>query len=139
MAQRRRARAELKTLRHKMEDQQDLVQRVEEAEHAVRAAEERTARAEASANATERGTPIMYVTRERKLPKLIGRPRDDDDCDVIDWLEDIKSSVNARRMSEVERFDFVMEHLVGGAKSEMTLRFRNDRDSEKLLHAIEES
>ena len=62
-----------------------------------------------------------------------------DDCDVIDWLEDIKSSVNARRMSEVERFDFVMEHLVGEAKSEMRLRFRNDRDSEKLLHAIEES
>ena len=141
MTQRRRARAEIETLRQEMEDQQDLVQRVEEAEHAARAAEERAARAEASANATvtERGTPIMYVSRERKLPKLRGRPRDDDDCDVIDWLEDIKSSVNARRMSEVERFDFVMEHLAGEAKSEMRLRFRNDRDSEKLLHAIEES
>ena len=109
MTQRRRARAELETLRHEMEDQQELVQRVEEAEHAVRAAEERAARAEASANATERCTPIMYVSRERNLPKLRGRPRDDDDCDVIDRLEDI----NARRMSEVERFDYVMEHLVG--------------------------
>ena len=58
----------------------------------------------------------MHVSRERKLPKLRGRPRDYDDCDVIDWLEDIKSSVNARRMSGVERFDFVMEHLVGEGK-----------------------
>ena len=81
----------------------------------------------------------MYVSRKRKLPKLRGRPRDDGDCDVIDWLEEIKSSINARRMSEVKRFDFMMEHLVGEAKSEMRLRFRNGLDSEKLLHAIEES
>ena len=137
--QRRRAREEMETLRQEMEDQHDLVQRVEEAEHAAREAEERAARAEASASSTERGTQIMYVSRERKLPKLIGRPRDVEDCDVIDWLEDIKSSIKARRMSEVDRFDFLMEHLVGEAKSEMRLRFRSDRDSEKLLLAIEES
>ena len=41
-------------------------------------------------------------------------------------------------MAEVDRFDFVMEHLVGEAKSEKRLIFRNDRDSAKLLLAIEE-
>ena len=93
-------------------------------EHAASAAEEMATRAEASASAaTEPGTQIVYVSRDRRLPKLRGRPCDDEDIDVIDWLEDIKSSINARRMSEVERFDFVMEHLDGEAKSEMRLRF----------------
>ena len=79
------------------------------------------------------------MSRERKLRKLRGRPRDEEDCDVVDWLDDIKSSIKASRMAEVDRFDFVMEHLVGEAKSEMRLRFRNNRDSAKLLLAIEDS
>ena len=36
-----------------------------------------------------------------------------------------ESSINTKRMSKVDGFDFVMEHLVGEAKSKMRLRFRN--------------
>ena len=43
---------------------------------------------------------------------------------VTDWLEDIGASINARKMSTEEMFDFVMEHLVGETKSKMRLRFR---------------
>ena len=67
---------------------------------------------EGSASAIELGAQIMHVSRDRKLPKLRGQPRDDEDGDIIDWLEDIKSYLNASRMSENERFDYVMEHLV---------------------------
>ena len=65
---------ELETLQHEMEDQRDLVERVEEAEHAARA-EERAARAEMSASATQ----TMCISRERRLPKLRSRLRTEKD------------------------------------------------------------
>ena len=77
----------------------------------------------------------MYVSRERKLPKPRGCPRENQDVDVTDWLEDI----GARKMSPGEMFDFIMEHLAGEAKSEMRLRFRGERDAMILLDVTEES
>ena len=53
------------------------------------------------------------MSRERKLPKLRGRPRDSQGADVTDWLEDISAGLNARHMSPDEQVDFVMQHLVG--------------------------
>ena len=113
--------------------------RVEQAEHAAKVAEQRAAKAETSARTTERGTQVVYVSRERKLPKLRGRPREDQDVDVIDWIEDIRFSINARKMLPGEMFDFIMEHLVGETKSEMRLRFWGERDAMTLLDAIEGS
>ncbi|KAI0210165.1 hypothetical protein LSAT2_005098 [Lamellibrachia satsuma] len=84
--------------------------RVEQAEHAAKVAEERAGKAETSARTTERGTQVVYVSRERKLPKLRSHPREDQDVDVIDWIEDIRSSINARKMLPGEMFDFIMEH-----------------------------
>lgn len=136
MAQLRRAREELDTLKKELEDQRVLARRLQQAEHAATVAEERAARAEASAGAVDR---VVYVSREKKIPKLRGRPRDQQDVDVTDWLEDIKSSISARRMSPDEQVDFIMQHLVGEAKSEMRLRFRGERDVTRLLDAIEES
>ena len=79
------------------------------------------------------------MSRERKLPILRGRPRDAQDVAVTDWLEDIRAGLNARRMSPDEQVDFVMQHLVGEAKSEMRLRFRGERDVTQLLDAIVKS
>ena len=42
-------------------------------------------------------------------------------------------------MSPDEQVDFVVQHLVGEAKSEMRLRFRGEQDVTQLLDAIEES
>lgn len=66
----------------------------------------------------------VYVTKEsKKIPKLKGVPKSDDDVDVEEWLDDVRRHIRSRKLTDKEAFAFVMEHLDGPAKWEIRFRF----------------
>ena len=73
----------------------------------------------------------IYVQRERRMPKLCGRPQKPDDPDVDDWASDMESHLKASPFSDREGLDFIMDHLSGAAGQEV--RFREPRTAEEAL------
>ena len=76
----------------------------------------------------------IYVQRERRMPKLCGRPQKPDDPDVDDWASDMESHLKASPFSDREGLDFIMDHLSGAAGQEV--RFREPRTAEEALQIV---
>ena len=86
-----------------------------------------------------RPTPsTVYVSRERKLPKLKGAAQGKDDPDVEEWVSDMRAALKSRPMPQREAAEFVFEHLGGEAKNEVRHRPETTRsDAEEILKVIE--
>ena len=83
---------------------------------------------------------MVFVTKEaKKLPKLSGRAQSDDDIDVEEWIEDVKSYLNSRTLSRHEQVDYILDHLKGAAKCEVRYRPPSDRrDPDRILQILHE-
>ena len=78
----------------------------------------------------------VLITRERKLLKLYGRPKVDNDPEVSDWITDMRQHIEDLDASQ--QIDTIMGYLGGEAKDEVKLRPLVERDSaEKILAIIE--
>ena len=80
--------------------------------------------------------PTVYVSRDRRLPKLRGPKQKVDDPDVDDWVLDMEDAVSSRPMKPKEAVEFIMDHLAGEAKAEIRHRPASVRDDPKELLAI---
>ena len=76
----------------------------------------------------------IYVQRERRMPKLGGRPQKPEDPDVDDWTSDMENHLQASPLSDREGLDFVMDHLTGPAGQEV--RFREPRTAMEALQIV---
>ena len=76
----------------------------------------------------------IYVQRERRMPKLGGRPQKPEDPDVDDWTADMENHLQASPLSDREGLDFVMDHLTGPAGQEV--RFREPRTAVEALQIV---
>lgn len=85
-----------------------------------------------------RESRTVYVTKEgKKIPKLKGTPKSDEDIDVEEWLDDVKRHIDSRSYTAKEKFDFIMEHLEGPAKWEIRFRFSDKTpDAVTVLETI---
>jgi hypothetical protein len=80
----------------------------------------------------------VYVTRERKISKFAGRPRNEHDLDVDDWLADINQYI--ADLNESQKLDTILSHLVGEAKDEVKLLPDEDKDtSVKILSFLKKT
>ena len=63
-------------------------------------------------------TKIIVVPRDRGA-KLAGRPNSDKDPEILEWAEDMRRLT--QDMSEEEGAQLVLDHLTGGARTEVRL------------------
>lgn len=77
----------------------------------------------------------VIVTRERKLQKLSGRPKQDSDPEVGDWIADVRQHIVD--LEETQKLDTVMGFLAGDAKAEVRLYPESERNTaDKILTII---
>ena len=86
---------------------------------------------------SEHGPSVVYMKSDRKFPKFGGRPVKDTDPDVEEWITDMREHIRASK-SKDNHADFVMDHLIGSAKSEVRLRSIKERETgEQILDILE--
>ncbi len=82
---------------------------------------------------------VVYVSRERKIQKFSGIRKADDDT-VENFVDNVKSLISARKMSQIEQTDFVLSLLESSAKEEVKLRPAAERDtSDKICDILLEA
>ncbi|CAB4035516.1 Hypothetical predicted protein, partial [Paramuricea clavata] len=64
---------------------------------------------------------VVYVFRERKIQKFSGSRKADEDT-VENFVDNVKSLISARKMTQIEQTDFVLSLLESSAKEEVKLR-----------------
>lgn len=80
----------------------------------------------------------VYVSRDRRLPKLKGTASGKDDPDVDEWVADMRAALKSRPMPKREAAEYVFEHLSGEARLEARGRPAEVReDPDKLLGVIQ--
>lgn len=77
----------------------------------------------------------VYVPRERKCPRFSGKTSQDL-LGVEDWIEEVRSSLNLRKMSDPEQVFFVVDLLEGEAKAEIKFRTPAERDTAEKIFLI---
>lgn len=83
--------------------------------------------------------PQVYIKSERKIPKLAGRPVKDTDPEVDDWIYDMKEHLSTIP-TDVGKVEFVLDHLIGGAKTEVRLRPQEMKQTaDNILQIIEDT
>ena len=81
----------------------------------------------------------MYVSRERKIQKFSGSRKADEDT-VENFVDNVKSLISARKMTQIEQADFVLSLLEKSAKEEVKLRPTAERDtSDKICNILLEA
>lgn len=83
--------------------------------------------------------PTVYIKYERKLSKFAGRPENDSDPDVDDWLMDMREHILSIPSTE-GKIEFINDHLIGSAKTEVRLRPAElKKTPEDILKIIEDT
>jgi hypothetical protein len=72
-----------------------------------------------------KGKSPVYVTRERKIDKFRGTDKEN----VVDWTDHILSYVKGRFQTNIEKVEFILEHLEGDAKAEVKFRVTSSKAS----------
>lgn len=77
----------------------------------------------------------FYAPRERKCPMFRGAMG----IGIVEWVEEVRASMRARRLAPVDQAYFIYDHLEGPAKDEIKYRPKEDReDPEKVLTILQE-
>ena len=81
----------------------------------------------------------IYLKKESKrIKKLLGRPKEEGDVDVEEWIEDVTSYFESRKLGQRDRIEFIYEHVDGKVKAELRYRPEEDkRDAENILAIIQ--
>lgn len=77
----------------------------------------------------------IYVPRERKCPKFTGK-MSVDLLTVEQWVEEVRRCLGVRHMPVTEQLLFIIDHLEGGAKSEVHFHPSTSRDTPEKIFAI---
>ena len=85
-----------------------------------------------SGTTTER---LLFVPRERECPMFRG----DTGMGIVEWVEEVRASMRARRLAPIDQAFFIYDHLEGPAKEEIGLYPKSDReDPEKVIAILQE-
>ena len=94
---------------------------------------------ENEASSSTQTAQVVYVSRERKIKKFSGGRATDEDT-VEDFVDNVKSLISARKITQVEQTDYVLSLLESAAKKEVKLRPKAERDtSEKICNILLEA
>ena len=78
---------------------------------------------------------LVYAPRERKCPMFRGTMG----IGIVEWVEEVRASMRARRLAPVDQAYFIFDHLEGPAKDEIKYRPKQDRENpEKVLSILSE-
>lgn len=78
---------------------------------------------------------LLYVPRERKCPMFRGNMG----LGVVEWVDEVRASIRARRLAPIDQAYFIYDHLEGPAKDEIKYRPKSDRENpEKILSILQE-
>lgn len=78
---------------------------------------------------------LVYAPRERKCPMFRGTMG----IGIVEWVEEVRASMRARRLAPVDQAYFIYDHLEGPAKDEIKYRPKQDReDPEKVLSILQD-
>ena len=82
----------------------------------------------------------VYLKKESKrIKKLKGKPKEEVDVDVEEWVEDVQNYFETRKLSQRDRVEFIYEHIDGKVRSELRYRPEEDkRDSDSILAIIQQ-
>lgn len=83
---------------------------------------------------------MVYLSKDRKLKHLTGRPVKDFDPKVEHWNGDMISYLKTRSSPAREQVDFILSHLEGQAREEIRYREGKDiEDPQVMLYILLES
>ena len=78
---------------------------------------------------------LLYAPRERKCPIFRGTTG----IGIVEWVEEVRASMRARRLAPVDQAYFIYDHLERPAKDEIKYRPKEDReDPERVLSILQE-
>lgn len=78
---------------------------------------------------------LLYAPRERRCPMFRGAMG----IGIVEWVEEVRASMRARRLAPVDQAYFIYDHLEGPAKDEIKYRPKQDReDPERVLSILQE-
>ena len=71
----------------------------------------------------ERLAPQRFTASDfSRIPRFLDKPREPGDITLQDWLDDVRSAINLRGLSGPQEAAFLLEHLGGKARREITGR-----------------
>lgn len=80
----------------------------------------------------------VYIPRERKCPKFSGSSVNGS-LSVEEWVEEARSCIRSRYMSEWDKALFLLDHLEGEARNEIKYRPQGVREnSEQIFEVLQE-
>lgn len=65
-----------------------------------------------------------FVAKNLKLRTFSGRPKNDGNLSIDDWIDDLEIALTARARTDAQKVDLIYTHLKGQAKEE--IKFRAD-------------
>ena len=82
---------------------------------------------------------IVVFPRDKKIKNFTGK-KTEGDQPVEDFIEELKTTFEAREMTPAEKVDFIMSHLEGPAKEEVRMYSQKERsDPNFLLEVIRQA
>ena len=75
---------------------------------------------------------IVVFPREKKIKHFNGKKTEGDQL-VEDFVEELKTTFEAREMTSAEKVDFIMSHLKGPAKEEVRMYSKKERSNPDFL------
>ena len=78
---------------------------------------------------------VVYLPKDRRCPTFTGNG----EVTIVDWIDEVKASLNTRRLSVSEQAHFLYDHLGGDAREE--IKYRPEavrRDPSRILSILQE-
>lgn len=77
-----------------------------------------------------------FFAENRKLRTFSGRPKNDGDPSIDDWIDDLDIAFSARGRTDAQKVDLIYNHLEGQAKEEIKFRADIRHDPEAILECL---
>lgn len=117
-----------------MKDLEELTKKYEEAMEQLKALKE-SPPVSLSSSATSNAVgqkQIVVFPRDKKIKNFTGRKTEGDQS-VEDFIDELKTTFEARDMTPAEKVDFIMSHLEGPAKEEVRMYSKKERSNPDFL------
>lgn len=115
---------------------EELTKKYEEAMEQLKALKESAPVSSSSSSPATSSTvgqkQIVVFPRDKKIKNFTGR-KTEGDQPVEDFIDELKTTFEARDMTSAERVDFIMSHLEGPAKEEVRMYSKKERSSPDFL------
>lgn len=77
----------------------------------------------------------VYINRDRKVTKFSGRPSNENEPTVEEWIDDVQQHIKCMTSTE-EKLQFINDHLQGKAKDEIRVRADSEKTSVEQIFEI---